>query len=24
VHDYIINPMRPTRFEHVWLSQHPE
>jgi oligopeptide transport system substrate-binding protein len=24
VHDYVINPMRPTRFEHVWLSQHPE
>ena len=24
VHDYVINPMRPTRFEHVWLSPHPE
>ena len=23
VHDYVINPMRPTRFEHVWLSPHP-
>lgn len=20
VHDYVLNPMRPTRFEHVWLS----
>jgi ABC-type transport system substrate-binding protein len=23
VNDYVINPMRPTRFEHVWLSPHP-
>jgi oligopeptide transport system substrate-binding protein len=22
VHDYEINPMRPTRFERVWLSAH--
>ena len=22
VHDYIMNPMRPTRFEKVWLSKH--
>jgi ABC-type transport system substrate-binding protein len=22
VHDYVINPMRPTRFEHVWVSAH--
>ncbi|HYL60550.1 MAG TPA: hypothetical protein VEU51_16900, partial [Candidatus Acidoferrales bacterium] len=22
VHDYVINPMRPTRFERVWLSPH--
>ena len=20
VHNYVLNPMRPTRFEHVWLS----
>jgi peptide/nickel transport system substrate-binding protein len=23
VNDYVINPMRPTRFEHVWISTHP-
>jgi len=23
VHDYILNPMRPTRFDRVWLSPHP-
>jgi ABC-type transport system substrate-binding protein len=23
VHDYVLNPMRPTRFERVWLSAHP-
>jgi len=23
VHDYIMNPMRPTRFEPVWLSDPP-
>jgi oligopeptide transport system substrate-binding protein len=23
VHDYVLNPMRPTRFEKVWLSPHP-
>jgi peptide/nickel transport system substrate-binding protein/oligopeptide transport system substrate-binding protein len=23
VHDYILNPMRPTRFDRVWLSSHP-
>ncbi len=23
VHDYVINPMRPTRFERIWLSPHP-
>ncbi|HEY6395137.1 MAG TPA: ABC transporter substrate-binding protein, partial [Candidatus Binataceae bacterium] len=22
VHDYTINPMRPTRFEHIWISPH--
>ncbi len=22
VHDYVINPMRPTRFERVWVSAH--
>jgi ABC-type transport system substrate-binding protein len=22
VHDYALNPMRPTRFEKVWLSPH--
>ncbi len=22
VHDYVINPMRPTRFERIWVSQH--
>jgi peptide/nickel transport system substrate-binding protein len=22
VHDYAINPMRPTRFEHVWVTPH--
>jgi ABC-type transport system substrate-binding protein len=22
VHDYVINPMRPTRFERVWVSPH--
>ena len=22
VNDYVINPMRPTRFEHIWLSPH--
>jgi ABC-type transport system substrate-binding protein len=22
VHDYIMNGMRPTRFERVWMSQH--
>jgi len=24
VHDYVLNPMRPTRFEKVWLSAHPK
>ncbi len=24
VHDYMMNPMRPTRFERVWLSPHPD
>lgn len=24
VHDYVINPMRPTRFERVWVSPHPD
>jgi peptide/nickel transport system substrate-binding protein len=23
VHDYVLNPMRPTRFGRVWLSPHP-
>ncbi|MGO9603751.1 MAG: ABC transporter substrate-binding protein [Candidatus Binataceae bacterium] len=23
VHDYVLNPMRPTRFERVWVSAHP-
>jgi ABC-type transport system substrate-binding protein len=23
VHGYQINPMRPARFEHVWVSAHP-
>jgi len=23
VHDYVLNPMRPTRLEKVWLSPHP-
>ncbi len=23
VHGYVLNPMRPTRFERVWLSPHP-
>ncbi len=23
VHDYIMNPMRPTRFEPIWLSARP-
>lgn len=23
VHDYVLNPMRPTRFERVWVSPHP-
>ncbi len=22
VHDYVINPMRPTRFERIWISPH--
>jgi peptide/nickel transport system substrate-binding protein/oligopeptide transport system substrate-binding protein len=22
VHDYIMNPMRPTRFERIWVSKH--
>jgi hypothetical protein len=22
VHDYVLNPMRPSRFEKVWLSAH--
>ena len=22
VHGYVLNPMRPTRLEHVWLSPH--
>ncbi len=22
VHDYVLNPMRPTRFERVWVSSH--
>jgi ABC-type transport system substrate-binding protein len=22
VHEYVLNPMRPTRFEKVWLSDH--
>jgi ABC-type transport system substrate-binding protein len=22
VHDYVINPMRPTRFERIWISSH--
>jgi peptide/nickel transport system substrate-binding protein len=22
VHDYVLNPMRPSRFERVWLSPH--
>ena len=22
VHNYVLNPMRPTRFEKVWLSKH--
>jgi oligopeptide transport system substrate-binding protein len=24
VHDYVLNPMRPTRLERVWLDPHPE
>jgi ABC-type transport system substrate-binding protein len=24
VHDYTLNPMRPTRLEKVWLTPHPE
>ena len=24
VNDYVINPMRPTRFEHIWLSPHTQ
>jgi len=24
VHDYVLNPMRPSRFEKVWLSAHQE
>lgn len=23
VHGYVLNPMRPTRFESVWMSPHP-
>ncbi|MGA2412139.1 MAG: ABC transporter substrate-binding protein [Candidatus Binataceae bacterium] len=23
VHDYLLNPIRPTRWEKVWLSPHP-
>jgi ABC-type transport system substrate-binding protein len=23
VHDYVLNPMRPTRLEKVWLAPHP-
>jgi ABC-type transport system substrate-binding protein len=23
VHDYVLNPMRPTRLERVWLDPHP-
>lgn len=23
VHDYIMNPMRPTRFEPIWMSKRP-
>jgi hypothetical protein len=23
VHGYVLNPMRPTRLEGVWLSPHP-
>src|SRR5579885_1413626 len=23
VHDYVINPMRPSRLEKVWISPHP-
>jgi hypothetical protein len=22
VHEYTLNPMRPTRFEKVWISKH--
>ncbi len=24
VHGYVLNPMRPTRLERVWLDHHPE
>jgi ABC-type transport system substrate-binding protein len=24
VHNYVLNPMRPTRLERVWLDPHPE